>query len=159
MKNVVILLLILSFFKVSFLFSQQASVVAGGLATGSGGTVSYSIGHTIFTVITGANGNIAQGVQQPFEISFVIVGVEEIVNPIINWVAFPNPTKDIVKLKTDKIENQFFQLVNLKGEILIDQKIVSVETVINMKDYPPATYLLKVFDKTQNLKTVKIIKY
>jgi hypothetical protein len=40
---------------------------AGGEATGSGGSVSYSVGQVVYTTNTGINGSVAQGVQQPYE--------------------------------------------------------------------------------------------
>lgn len=158
MKNVIFLSILLPLFGVNISFSQQATVTSGGLATGAGGTISYSIGQPFFTVISENKINIFQGVQQPFEISFVIVGLEEIVEPSI-WRAFPNPTSGILKLKTDKIENLFFQITTLKGEIIISEKIADLETIINMNSLPATTYILKIFDKKKTFKTVKIVKY
>ncbi len=46
----------------------QTSVNAtGGNASGSGGSASYSAGQVVYTTHTGANGSVAEGVQQPFE--------------------------------------------------------------------------------------------
>ena len=47
--------------------AQEAVAAAGGEATGSGGTVSYTIGQINYTTNTGAGGTITQGVQQPYE--------------------------------------------------------------------------------------------
>ncbi len=53
----------------------QTSVNAtGGNASGSGGSASYSVGQVVYTTHTGTNGSVAQGVQQPFEISVVGLG-------------------------------------------------------------------------------------
>lgn len=48
--------------------AQQTVPATGGNATGSGGTVNYTVGQAAYTTQTGSNGTITQGVQQPFEI-------------------------------------------------------------------------------------------
>lgn len=52
----------------SSLQAQQTVPATGGIATGSGGTVSYTVGQAVYTTQTGSGGTITQGVQQPFEI-------------------------------------------------------------------------------------------
>jgi len=53
------------------LHAQEAIPASGGNAKGSGGTVSYSFGQVYYISVEGVNGTVAQGVQQPFEISVV----------------------------------------------------------------------------------------
>ena len=70
--------------------AQQANPAAGGDATGSGGSVAYSVGQIVYTTHTGTTGSVAQGVQQPYEIS-VVLGIENsLIDLDIN--AYPNPT-------------------------------------------------------------------
>ncbi|MGC8754863.1 MAG: hypothetical protein ACP5QJ_07625, partial [Thermosulfidibacteraceae bacterium] len=56
--------------------AQESVNATGGNASGNGGTVAYSVGQVVYTTNTGTNGSVAQGVQQPFEIS-VVSGIEE----------------------------------------------------------------------------------
>ncbi len=52
---------------VSFnLSAQQGNVAAGGDATGTGGTMSYSIGQTDYLMYSSAQGSLSLGLQQPF---------------------------------------------------------------------------------------------
>lgn len=46
-------------------FGQKAAITAGGEASGSGGSLSYSIGQPMYTDIANASGDVNQGVQQP----------------------------------------------------------------------------------------------
>jgi len=66
-KNVFILVLLLG---LTFpgLQAQEAIPASGGNVTGSGGTVSYSIGQVFYLMNSGATGSVLQGVQQPHEI-------------------------------------------------------------------------------------------
>ena len=52
--------------------AQQSPTATGGEATGTGGTASYSVGQVVYTTNTGTNGSMAQGVQQPYEISTTV---------------------------------------------------------------------------------------
>ncbi|MEE4177590.1 MAG: hypothetical protein V2I46_08780, partial [Bacteroides sp.] len=55
-------------FGVHALFGQEAVVPAGGNATGSGGSVSYTAGQVFYLIHSGPSGSVSQGVQQPYEI-------------------------------------------------------------------------------------------
>mgnify|MGYP000474435928 CR=1 FL=1 len=67
------------------LHAQENAVTTGGEATGAGGTASYSVGQVVYTTNTGTNGSVAQGVQQPFEISTTVGINETTINFISNY--------------------------------------------------------------------------
>lgn len=48
----------------------------GSNASESGGSASYSVGRVVYTTISETSGSVAQGVQQPYEIS-VVPAIEE----------------------------------------------------------------------------------
>ena len=73
--------------------AQNTIPSSGGNASGSGGTVSYSIGQIVYTTNTGTNGTVAQGTQQPFEIS-VVTGIEEALNITLQCSVYPNPATE-----------------------------------------------------------------
>lgn len=137
--------------------AQQSANASGGKASGSGGSATYSVGQVVYTTATGSNGSVAQGVQQPFEIS-VVLGLEEAENISLNLMAYPNPATDRLTLKADNYDNLSFQLFDLTGKLLHNAKIKSNETVINMQDYQFGVYFLKVFNTSKEIKTFKILK-
>ncbi|MBP7102278.1 MAG: hypothetical protein KBA86_03430 [Bacteroidales bacterium] len=75
--------------------AQENINATGGNASGSGGTVSYSVGQVMYNTHIGTNGSVAEGVQQPYEIS-VVIGIEEAKDINLLLSAFPNPTDDIL---------------------------------------------------------------
>ena len=85
----------LVFFSVSSQ-AQEAIPTAGGEATGSGGTVSYTVGQVNYQTASGTNGSISEGVQQPFEIS--VTSTNDISGVSLNVKAYPNPTQGEVWL-------------------------------------------------------------
>ena len=57
--------------------AQESTQTSGGEATGEGGTVNYTVGQVAYDTHTGTTGSVAEGVQQPYEIS-VVIGIEDI---------------------------------------------------------------------------------
>ncbi len=138
--------------------AQQAITATGGDASGSGGTVAYSVGQVVYTTNTGTTGSVAQGVQQPYEIS-IVLGID---NYSINLElsAYPNPTTDYLKLNVGKAELSTlnFQLHDISGKLIESKKITSTTETIRMENLPSAPYFLKVTNNNQEVKTFKIIK-
>jgi len=138
----------------------QTSVNAtGGNASGSGGTVSYSLGQVVYTTNTGTNGSVAQGVQQPYEIS-VVTGLEAAKDISLSVSAYPNPTTDFLNLKVENYDNTSlsYQLFDMNGKLLEAKKIEDTQTSIVTSNLVPAIYFLKVTQGNKEVKTFKIIK-
>jgi len=138
----------------------QTSVNAtGGNALGSGGSASYSVGQVVYTNNIGTSGSVAQGVQQPYEIS-VVTGLEETKGINLSVSAYPNPTTDYLTLEVKEFEfsNLHFQLYDMNGKLLQSEKITGNQTSIAMSNLVPATYFVKVTDGNKEIKAFKIIK-
>lgn len=138
--------------------AQEAVIAAGGNAPGSGGTVAYSVGQIVFTTHIGTNGSVAQGIQQPYEIS-TAQGIEE--NYIkLELKVYPNPTANFLTLDVGNAELSTlnFQLYDISGKILKHRKIMSSTETIDMENLPSAIYFLKVARNNKIVKTFKIIK-
>ena len=131
----------------------------GGNASGSGGSASYSVGQVVYTTNTRTNGSVAQGVQQPFEIS-VVTAIEEAKGINLSVSAYPNPTTDYLTLEVKEFElsNMSFQLYDMSGKLLQNEKITGNQTSIVMSNLVPATYFVKVIQDNKEVKTFKIIK-
>lgn len=138
--------------------AQQATTATGGNASGSGGDTSYSIGQVVYTTFTGSNGSVAQGVQQPYEISIVLgVEVPEISLAIL---AYPNPTIDYLTLNVgnNELSNLNFQLFDINGRLIQNRKISNAIETIGMENLAAAVYFLKVTRNNKEIKTFRIIK-
>ena len=155
--------LLLTVLGLAGLQAQEAVLAAGGDASGSGGSISYSVGQVTYTTSTGTNGySVAEGVQQPYEIS-VIIGVEEDIGLIPECLAYPNPAKDHLILKIDasaslSIQSMEYQLYDMQGNLLENEKLTGNETSISLEKLVPACYFLKITDNHKEIKIFKIIK-
>ena len=140
--------------------AQEAVLTQGGEYSGNGGSMSYSLGQVAYLTSTGANGSVAQGVQQPFEIS-ELTGIYQTIEKAIKCEAFPNPTNDYLLLNFDvsfDMSMVGYQIFSLDGQLLDKEEGLSVSTVINMNEYKKGAYFLKVTQNSNDLKIFKIIK-
>lgn len=121
--------------------------------------MSYTVGQVAYTTNAGTNGTVAQGVQQPYEIS-VITALEEARDFNLTCSAYPNPASDFPTLKIENYdkENLSYKLFDANGKPLESKKVTGNETQISMGIYLPSVYFLKIFDNQKEIKTFKIIK-
>jgi len=139
--------------------AQNTIPATGGNASGSGGTVSYTIGQITYQTLTGTTGTVAEGVQQPFEIS-VVTAIENTEGIKLEYRVYPNPTSGLVKLIITPFEkdNYRYRLFNINGILLQDQMLEGEETDISLQAYSYSMYFLKVIRNNQEIKVFKIIK-
>lgn len=141
------------------LYAQEAVPASGGNASGSGGAVSYTVGQVFYTAQEGTGNSVAQGVQQPYEIS-VVTGIEQAKFIQLSCSVYPNPTTDYVTLKVQNYHSEglSYQLFDSDGRLVERKKIGAVEETIPMSNLSASTYFLKVLDGGMDVKTFKIIK-
>jgi hypothetical protein len=159
-KKIRIILLILLGTGLTTIHAQNATATAGSNASGSGGSVSYSVGQLVYITNTGNSGSEAQGVQQPYEIS-IVSGIVRANNPVLNLSAYPNPTTGLIILNIGNYanENLSYQLYDLYGTRLENKNISEIQTIISLDNLASAIYFLKLTNNNKEVKTFKIIKY
>jgi hypothetical protein len=142
-----------------FLFAQESVNSSGGKGEGNGGTVSFSVGQTVYTTDSSSSGTVAKGVQQAYVISKVSSMDSTDKITLISRV-FPNPTTDFLYLNIEKLtaKQMLYTLTDANGKTLLNGKISNLQTEIDMKPYTAAVYFLKISDSNQIIKTFKIIK-
>lgn len=139
--------------------AQTSVNTTGGNASGDGGSTSYSIGQVVYQTHTGTNGSVAEGVQQAYEISVVTV-IEQAKNIDLSVMAYPNPATDYLTLSISefKLSGLSYQLFDMSGKLLLNEKITGSQTPIVMSQLVSASYLLVVKEENMRLKTFKIVK-
>ena len=156
-KTVFILSCFLLGWGTTHVFAQQGFVAAGGDGTGTGGSMSYSIGQVDYVSASSSSHYIIQGLQQPREISNV--GINEAKVELTASV-YPNPMKENLTLKMEvgDMKNLYYQLYDEQGRLLMSNRIVNEQTTLNISYLSSSHYFLKVFNDNQELKTFKITK-
>ena len=139
------------------LFAQQAVLSAGAEATGSSGSVSWSVGQIAFIAMTGLDGSVTPGAQQPYEILFNGIYDQGI---SLECSVYPNPATSVLKLKIGNPGSSklTYRLCTLNGMVIREQEINDQETIIPMDELLSGTYLLNVSEHNIAVNFYKIIK-
>jgi len=159
-KKRTIILTVMLFATVTNIKAQEVVPTTGGEASGSGGSASYTVGQVVYTTRTGTNNNsIAQGVQQPYEIS-AVTGIVEAKGINLSVSAYPNPATDYLTVKVENYEtaNLQYQVFDINGKLLQSVEATGLETKIETNNLVPANYFVKVLDNKKEIKVFKIIK-
>ncbi len=140
------------------LLSQSNITASGGDGSGSGGTISYSVGQIDYIEAVGSGGSANLGVQQPYEI--FVLGTDEFPNIVVEISTFPNPTTSNITIQLDSqnFEEPNYRLFDLYGRLLDSQSIKQDFTMVSMEHLSTAVYYLHICDKNNSLKSFKIIK-
>lgn len=133
---------------------QQNAVSAGGDASGTGGSVSYSIGQVDYINSSGSNGNSNEGVQQPYEF-FQEVGLEE---EIIVSAVYPNPTTDIIQIEFENAAQRKLELFDQNGKLVLNSTCSDSNTSLDLSALAKGSYMLSVH-RDQKTQTIKLIKH
>ena len=141
------------------LFAQESFTSSGGGAVGTNGAVTYSVGQTFYTVVSGSGNEVAAGVQQPYEISEVKSN-DSYPDLNLHLAIYPNPAKDYLMLSIENYLGTYLtcQLMDMSGKQLKNQTLTSDETRIPLSDLTPATYLLNIVRNKSIIKSFKILK-
>lgn len=139
-------------------FAQRGPVSSGGDFSDIGGSIAYSIGQIVYTTYSAGSGSVAQGIQQPIEIS-VLLGIDN-KSIGLSMQAYPNPTTDYLTLTVSSLEHSAlsYQLIDVTGKLIENKNISNTTETIEFKDLPKSSYFLKVLDNNLEVKTFKIIK-
>jgi len=139
--------------------AQESVNTTGGNAFGSSGSANYSVGQVTCQTHTGTSGSVAEGVQQPYEIS-VITGLKKAKGIKLSVSAYPNPTTNylILEVKDFELLNLNYQLYDMNGKLLQSERIAGNQISIVMSNLVPATYFVKVIQNNKEEKTFKVIK-
>jgi hypothetical protein len=142
----------------SSLKAQQGNVAAGDNATGTNGSITYSIGQLDYINTSTASAKITEGLNQPYEI-YVVTGIDEAaIN--LNFNVYPNPSADHVTLTAEILNNQQLNyiLIDGQGKRLSREKLTSNSTVIPMGELASGIYFIQVLDNDREIKSFKVIK-
>ena len=152
-----ILLLVLSFLFCN-LRAQNSINSSGYDATGSGGSVSASIGQLVNNQYSGSTGIIQEGVQLPFEL--ISLKQKRAVGNSYLWDVYPNPSSSLVyiNVKNIKATNISISLFDNTGKLLLNENTPTDKISLNLTSFSAGIYLLKVYSGSDLLGSTQIIK-
>lgn len=133
--------------------AQECTLSAGGDLSGTGGSISFSIGQISVSPFT-EKGSFYPGVQQPY-IQSLPTAIEEKKESIIEL--YSDPAKAAVTIRMNELkENIQYRIYHLEGILLQQAKLKERETQFNLSS---GLYILIVTEEGKIIKRFKIIKH
>ncbi|MCX7550805.1 T9SS type A sorting domain-containing protein [Xanthomarina sp. F2636L] len=131
----------------------------------------------IFEIISAASlnsNNLPETIEADYGGNFVIFNVEAVNNSIYlvgpgatlsvdNLMAsetlsvYPNPAKDVINIKMEKLLEGEWHLVNQLGQVVMSGEVTSTETMIPINRLTNGVYFLNIKEKTTNKSIVRKI--
>jgi hypothetical protein len=97
---------------------------------------------------TGSNGtnDLTQGFHQT---NWNFLGVEDFA-PNIQATIFPNPTQDVLNIKTSVFENVTYTLHDTQGKLVLQNILSAEQTSIQVSQLAPGAYSLELIFENSN---------
>ena len=135
-------------------YGQEVVATQGDSYSNASANIDFTIGEVIIDTGTDGTNDITQGFHQT---KWDFVGLE---NHAPNYEAtiFPNPTEDVLNIRTSTFENVTYTLYDEKGKLVMQNTLTAEQTPIQVSHLAPGSYSLKLNNETQNLKMFKLVK-
>lgn len=140
------------------LLAQRDAVSTGGVATGTGGSVSFSIGQVANDAPASGTGSVTQGVQQPYDDLSTVIPDHGL--DASDVTAFPTVTNDLVVVSVPGSTTSPLRMdvIDALGRIVVHRAIVAARTELSLGALAPGTYRLRVSDGAGPLRTFTLVR-
>jgi len=134
--------------------AQEVVSTQGDSYSNAGGNIDFTIGEVIINTGTNGINDLTQGFHQT---NWNFVGLEDHA-PSYEAIIFPNPTSEVLNIRTSTFENVTYTLYDAQGKLILQDKLSAEQTLIQVSQLAQGSYSLTLSNKTQNLKIFKLIK-
>lgn len=142
--------------------NSTISSLGVSVTSGTGPSLSYTVGQPAVTSLVNKNVQLTQGLHQPNYL--VTTGIfTERYTGAIKLKAYPNPFVNELVLHFDELDNKddiMYQIIDVSGKIFMQNNLHSGEEslVINTEELPVGIYLLRVTNNAELVKTIQLHK-
>jgi hypothetical protein len=155
-------LLLFSIFASLTVSAQHVIATQGESYSNASTRIDFTIGEVIIDTGTDGTNDITQGFHQT---NWSFIGVEDFA-PDYEATIFPNPTSDVLNIKTSSFENVTYTLYDAQGKIVLQDILSAEQTPIQVSQLAPGSYSLELIFEEGNKgprssskrKTFKLIK-
>jgi len=134
--------------------AQEVVATQGDSYSNGTANIDFTIGEVVINTGTDGTNDITQGFHQT---NWNFLGVEDHA-PSYEATIFPNPTSEVLNIRTSTFENVTYTLYDAQGEMVMQDKLLANQTPIQVSQLAPGAYSLILNSETQKLKTFKLIK-
>ena len=134
--------------------AQEVLSTQGDSYSNTSAKINFTIGEVVINTGTDGTVDFTQGFHQT---NWDFVGMEDH-SSSFNASVFPNPTSEVLNIRTSSFENVRYTLYNAQGKLLIQGILSAEQTPVQVGQLAPGNYSIILNNQTQNLKTFKLIK-
>ena len=138
----------------SVTYAQEIVSTQGDSYTNGSGSIDFTIGEVVINTVTDGTNDLTLGFHQT---NWNFLGVEDFA-PNYEAIIFPNPTEDVLNIRTSAFENVTYTLYDAQGKLVMQDKLSAEQTPIQVSQLAPGSYSITLNNETQILKTFKLIK-
>ncbi len=135
--------------------AQEVVATQGDSYSNASGSIDFTLGEVIIDTGTDGTNDLTQGFHQT---NWNFVGVEDFA-PNYEAIIFPNPTSEVLNIRTSSFENVTYTLYDAQGKLVMQDILSAEQTPIQVSQLAPGSYSLTLNNETQNLKTFKLVKH
>ena len=136
-------------------FGQEVISSQGNSYTNSNLNIDFTIGEVIINTETDGTHYMTQGFHQT---NWFFSELENH-TPSYEAIIFPNPTEESLNIKTSTYENVVYMLYDAQGNLVMQNELFEEQTSLKVSHLAPGKYSLVLNNKTEKLKTFKLIKH
>ncbi|MDG1159001.1 MAG: T9SS type A sorting domain-containing protein [Flavobacteriales bacterium] len=158
-KHTLVLFSILTTITVS---AQEVVSTQGDSYSNAAGSLDFTIGELVINTGTDGTNDLTQGFHQT---NWNFLGVEDFA-PNYEAIIYPNPTEDVLNIRTSTFENVTYTLYDAQGKLVMQDILSAEQTPIQVSELAPGAYSLElIFEEgskgalsSPKRKTFKLIK-
>ena len=134
--------------------AQEVVSTQGDSYSNASANIDFTIGEIVINTRTSGTIELTQGFHQT---NWNFVGIQDH-SPSFNATIFPNPTSEVLNIRTSAHKNVSFTVFDTKGNLVLQDKLTAEQTTIQLSKLATGSYSVVLKDHTQNLKTFNLIK-
>jgi hypothetical protein len=146
--------ILFSLFATISVSAQEVVSTQGDSYSNASASIDFTIGEVVINTGTDGTNDLTQGFHQT---NWTFLGVEDFATNY-EAIIFPNPTEDVLNIRTSTFENVTYTLYDAQGKLVMQDILSAEQTPIQVSQLAPGSYSLTLNNQTQNLKTFKLIK-
>jgi len=137
-------------FQISYSQGIEQNVLAtsGGIATGTGGSVEWTLGELVIGAFESDNNQVTQGFHQTYLLKNLLADLGDTPLTKTKVAIFPNPTADIINITIAETtsKRKKIELIDMSGRRILSRLEFGNHIEIDLNTTPQGIYYLRISD-------------
>jgi hypothetical protein len=134
--------------------AQEVVSSYGETYSSTNGSIDFTVGEVIINTSSNGTNDLTQGFHQT---NWKFLSIEDFAPDFVVTI-FPNPTSDVLNIKSSLSKDISYSLYDAQGKLVLKNVLSETVTQIQVNQLAPGAYSLSINDKKEQLKNLKLIK-